>query len=226
MAYVSSKAYKKYYAINKRIINHLNVFENLRRFFKTPAFTGTDIKLKEYLQALNFEEVIRFIVVMVVSAFDSYFTDIFSEKIILYIKKHGVNKDIIEHLSKAGVDHDFCVLKLLKKSERGRPQRTMRNKMDKYFSEIVTQNFDKIDELFKCFALLDFSTNVQSRMSNSRAKSIINSVLQRRHSIVHRADLNSFNRPRGITIKGFIYKFSVLESFVLEADKTISNRIN
>ena len=57
----------------------------------------------------DYSDMTRSAVVLAVAAMDSYFTDVFVERLIVYIKSHKPNTKLVELLSKAGVNTN-CTL--------------------------------------------------------------------------------------------------------------------
>lgn len=206
---MGSKAYLKFDKTLKRCESLVKTYEDLK----------TDGKLKG-LQSPS-KDIIRGAVVLSVSALDAYVTDVFSEKLVPYLKKHTPDDSMIDLLSTAGLD----TREALKLINMERPYRRIRTLINKHYSKYTTQKFNVIDELFLQYRIKKITDNA-AKTKKARLKRSVEKLIERRHEIAHNGDYNSHGRINSINEKIIKSRINDLELFVLSMDEIICNRIN
>ncbi len=106
-----------------------------------------------------------------------------------------------------------------------RPYRRIRTLMDSHFDPYTTQRAKVIDELFLAYGLKDFSNNAQQLMKRKNLVRRIESMVKRRHAIVHEGDLNDHGGLRVINGKKVWAWMSDLSLFVTGAHKLTERRM-
>lgn len=161
-------------------------------------------------------------VVLAVAAMDSYFTDVFVERLVPFIKRKGATKRLVELLHDAGVDTECALQLIVMKS----PFRKITKMVEVHLSLVTTQKSDAIDRLFLGYGLKDFCGNV-ARFSKKglRLLSSIQTLVNRRHRIVHEGDLNSHGRPNRTDPKEFVRRIHDVVLFVSKADEILNNQL-
>lgn len=167
------------------------------------------------------EDLIRASVVISVAALDTYITDVFSEKLVPYIKKYDPGDHLIKILSDSGLDTKEA-LNLIKME---RPYRRIRNLVEQYYSTYTTQRFEVIDKLFLAYGLKDISDKAQDKSGRITLKRSIAILIQRRHKIVHDGDYNSHGKLVKINSAEVMRRVNDVMLFVTCLDEIISKRI-
>lgn len=205
-----SKAWKQFDQTMKRAESMLSAA------MKLPKAINADPK------ELYFQDSIRASVVIAVASMDAFFTNKFVEILVEFLKKHGPTEALIELLQKAGLDTRES-LGLLAMEH---PYRRIRSLVEIYFEKLVTQKFEVIDELYIGFSLKNLSANALKKMRVKKAQGSIESLIKRRHQIVHEGDVNNNGNIRQIEPIEILNCFEVLKIFIKEANAIIELRIN
>lgn len=158
---------------------------------------------------------------LAVSALDAYVTDVFSEKLVKYLKKYSPDESLIELLNDAGLD----TKEALKLINMVRPYRRIRTLIEKHYSAYTTQRFNVIDELFLPYRLKNLTDNCQSKSGRKTLKSSVGKLISRRHNIAHDGDYNSHGRLRNISDATIERQIKDLRIFVKCMDEIVCNRI-
>lgn len=177
--------------------------------------------IEEYNESEYISDSGRAGIVTAVAAFDRYFTTRFAECITPILQHEGPNNELIELLSKAGLDLKGA-LELL---HADRPYRKIRNLIGDHLSEVTTQTFHVIDELFKTIGLSEFTLHVERKAQRKQLRTSIQKLVKRRHAIVHDGDLNAYGRLVPINHKDTVKRIEQIKIFVENAEKIICNRM-
>jgi len=159
--------------------------------------------------------------VLAVAAMDAYFTGIFAERLVPFLKRKGATKDLVELLKKAGLD-TAVALELLGMQ---RPYRRIRTLVEGHLGRHVTQHEKTIDELFLAFGLKEFCRQVEKKAGRTCLCKSITAVVQRRHQIAHKGDLNSYGKLRGIERRTMRAKVLDIVKFVSCADDILQRQL-
>jgi hypothetical protein len=205
---------RAYFVFEKTIERSLNLIE-----LGQPVITI--IKAKATNANVDASDLLRASLVLGVAAMDSYFTSIFAERFIRYIKRMGINNKIVEILKKANFTIEVAVELLAME----RPYRGLRTRIDEYLSKYTTQNIEVIDDLFLAFCIKDFSKHISRLKRRKRLMSSINSVVKRRHQIVHEGDLNGHGTMNKIDEKDVRRKLQDIILFVAGADEILQKQL-
>lgn len=169
----------------------------------------------------NSSDLLRAALVLGVAAMDSYFTDVFAERFVPFIRKKGHNKNMVELLERAGLNVE-ATLEIIRFQ---RPYRRIRTLVEVYLDNHTTQSTDVIDKLFLAYNLKDFTQHIGRLKRRSTLVTSIKNAVRRRHKIVHRGDINSHNKLNPITKKDVEHKLKDILLFVSGADEILKNQI-
>lgn len=170
----------------------------------------------------NLSDMTRAAVVLAVAAMDAYFTAVFAERLVPYIKKMKTAPPALAAvLQKAGLDASLA-LELLAME---RPYRRIRKLMDAYLAQHVTQRVEVIDELFLAYGLKGFCHHVQNKAKRKTLLASIRNLVDRRHQIAHKGDLNSHGRLRKIAPAQMRTRVMHVVKFVAAADEILQNQL-
>lgn len=160
-------------------------------------------------------------IVIAVSAFDDYFTRRFCACVVPILKKQKPNKELADMLSSSGLDV-FGSLELLSMK---RPYRRIRSLVDRHLDTHVTQRFTAIDELYKALGIRNFSAGVEKRAKRKTLRQSVRKLVVRRHSIVHKGDLNSRGQVQDLSPKDTGKRLKDMRLFVDTAESIIDDRL-
>lgn len=166
-------------------------------------------------------DLIRASVVLSVSALDAYITDVFSEKLVPYLKRYKPDELLVNILYEAGIDTNEA-LNLI---NMDRPYRRVRTLVNKYYESYTTQNFDVIDKLFLAYRLKNISDRAQSKSKRKTLKRSVSILVERRHKIAHDGDYNSHGKLKAINLKETERRINDIKLFVQYLDEIVCNRI-
>jgi len=167
------------------------------------------------------KDIVRGAVVLAVAALDTYVTDVFSEKLVLYLKAYNPDPELIELLYDAGLDTKEA-LGLLSME---RPYRRIRTLIENYYGSYTTQKFDVIDQIFKPYRLKNITDNAARKSGRESIKKSVGKLVERRHQIAHAGDYNSHGRIIDIDEEQIAKRIKHLELLVKNMDDIICNRI-
>jgi hypothetical protein len=168
------------------------------------------------------EDLVRFSVILSVSALDSYFTDKFCDVLVPFLKKREPTDDLVEILEKAGLN-TRTALELISME---RPFRRIRTLVERSFSNYTTQRTDVIDKLFTSIGLQDFSNNAQKIVGRRNLKSRIQTLVNKRNDIAHEGDLDSRGKTKKIDVDIIEGQISDLDLFVCGAEELIKKKMS
>jgi hypothetical protein len=205
-----SRSYARFEGVIKRSLNLLALQPPVEKLFLAGG------------RPHDLSDMTRAAVVLTVAAMDAYFTGVFAERLVPYLKKRKIPpKALIAILQKAGLDTGVAIELLGMK----RPYRRVRKLMDSYLAQHVTQRSDVIDELFLAYGFKDFSRHAQSRARLKNLLTSIGNLVRRRHQIVHKGDLNSHGKLQGINTPQIQRRVMHVVKFVASADEILQNQL-
>lgn len=209
-----SNALKKFNGTVSRSISLLEAYAAVRR-----ALSNRSPNKGQPL--LEIDDLVRSAIVLSIAAMDTYFTDLFAETLVPYLKKHRPSRHLVKILSDAGLD-TAQALELLSMK---RPYRRIRKLIETHHAVLVTQHFDVVDKLFQAYGLKDFSRHVQSSLRRRNLLKRIGILVARRHAIVHEGDLNRRGKLQPIDPRDIGKRIMDLMVFIGKADERIMSRI-
>lgn len=205
-----SKAYLRFETVISRSLEMLTLFT-----FVT--------KVQESLKpdsTLQLTDLCRTSVVLAVAAMDAYFTDVFIERLIPYLRKQKASKELAELLFDAGLDTSLALTLLVDKRPFGKIKRLVVKRLERK----TTQTFEIIDELFKVYnfpSITDIAARKASRGKPDRLLRTIKRLVVRRHRIAHKGDLNSKGKLCEIQPIDTRRRIERLVAFVAAADEIL-----
>lgn len=199
------------------------------KFLKTVKRCETLIRSYQILHHANQKksqipapkDIVRGGVVLSVAALDAYVTDVFAEKLVIYLKKYKPNPQLINILSKAGLD----TAESLTLIQMDRPYRRIRTLMQKYYATYTTQKFDVIDSIFEPYHLKRITDHAARKSGTPSIKKSVEKLVERRHLIAHYGDYNNHKRIVDIDERMILKRTKHLEKLVTAMDEIICNRI-
>lgn len=167
------------------------------------------------------KDIIRGAVVLSVAALDTYVTDVFSEKLVAYLKLYTPDESLIQLLYNAGLD----TKEALNLVTMERPYRRIRTLVEGYYAAYTTQKFDVIDQIFLPYRLKGIVDNSVSKSGKVSIKTSVGKLIERRHEIAHAGDYNSHGRIIDIDEEKIGKRIRHLEILVTSMDEIICNRV-
>jgi len=164
---------------------------------------------------------IRMATVLSVAGMDAYFTLKFRDIITDFLSNEEPGEDLIKLLKDAGLDTRMA-LELI---WMDRPLRRIGTLVERYFDRYTTQRFDAIDDLFKTIGLPNLCQNAEGIVGRTTLRTSIAKLVEKRHEIVHDADINSHIRPRGITLSTTRKRVRDIKLFVEACNSILENRM-
>ena len=205
-----SRSYTRFEGVIKRSLNLLSLQPAVDKLF---AGGNPPPDLSDMTRAA---------VVLAVAAMDAYFTAVFAERLVPYLKKKKAAPPALAAvLQKAGLDASLT-LELL---AMVRPYRRIRKLMDSYLAQHVTQRVEVIDELFLSYGLKDFCHHVQNRAKRKNLLASIRNLVERRHQIAHKGDVNSHGRLQKIMPSKIKTRVLHVVKFVASADEILQHQL-
>lgn len=166
------------------------------------------------------KDIIRGAVVLSVSAFDKYVTDVFAEKIIDYIKKYKIKRTLVKLLEDAGLNV-AATLELIKMQ---RPHRRIRTLIEKHYCKFTTQKFYVIDEIFLKYDISDITSKAAFKDGKKLLKRSVEKLIERRHQIAHNGDYDKYHKIIDIKEDAILRRIKNLKTLVQNMDEIIENR--
>jgi len=206
----ASKAYFRFEKVALRSLNLLSLELILAQ--RGLADTGTTLEIADLSRAA---------IVLAVAAMDAYFTGIFAELFVPYLKKKGCNKHTCEILTKAGLNVQTAVELLTME----RPLRRVRRLIDNYLDNRVTQKMHAIDSLFLAYTITNFSDRIQKLNNRRNLLRSVELLVTRRHMIVHDGDMNAHGRLRPIKPREITKRIKDLQLYVRGADELLRKQL-
>lgn len=205
----SSKAYSKFLKTFTRSLKLISTYRSLKNKSRKIGYPSPPV------------DMIRASIVLSVAALDAYITDVFSEKLVPYIKKYSPDDLLIDILKEAGLD----TREALNLINMYRPYRRIRTLVERYYDRYTTQTFKMIDKLFLAYRLKNISDRAQDKSGRKTLKRSVEILVERRHEIVHDGDYNSHNNLNSINVRQMEKRINDIQLFVQCVDEIICNRI-
>jgi len=172
-------------------------------------------------QGLHLSDMSRAAIVLAVAAMDSYFTNVFAEWFVPFLKKKGPTSELVAFLEKAGLNTE-CALRLLAMK---RPYRRIRTLIETYLELRTTQKVAVIDELFLVYGIKDFSYHVQRLRRRKKLTAAIGNLVKRRNKIAHEGDVNSHGRVVPVDPEQTKRRLQSVLTYVSGADELLHKRV-
>lgn len=205
-----SRSYLRFEGVIKRSLNLLSLQPPVEKLF-SGANAPPDLS-----------DMTRAAVVLAVAAMDAYFTGVFAERLVPYLKKKKTAPPALTAvLQKAGLDANVA-LELLAME---RPYRRIRKLLDSYLAQHVTQKVEVIDELFLSYGIKGFCQHVQGRAKRKNLLASVRNLVQRRHHIAHKGDVNSHGRLQDISPSQTKTRVMDVVRFVASADEILQHQL-
>jgi hypothetical protein len=206
-----SKAYKTFQQTFARSKDLLSLYKRLSKvnFVKEPKRLSHD----------ELSDLLRSAVVLGVSSMDMYFNDVFVENLVPFLKKYGSTEPLVTFLSKAGLGAESALDMVTMR----RPYRRIRTIVEKYLDKITTQHKDAINGLFNPYGIRNLCSKAQTRANRRTLLRRVDKLIERRHLIVHKGDLNDHNKPNKISHDEIKKLLDELNLFVKSADFSIAD---
>lgn len=204
-----SKAYITFECVVERSLNLLSLEEVLGDYIGAQK------------QKIDLSDLNRSALVLAVAAMDAYFTNVFIENFVKYLKDNGATKQLIIMLSEAGLDTG-AALELLTMQ---RPYRRIRSLIESHLERTTTQRADAIDELFLGYGIRKFCQRAQGIAKRKNLIiSIRNSVI-RRNEIAHEGDINTHGKLQDIDRKQIRRKIQDIVKFVSSSEELLAKAL-
>lgn len=171
-----SKAYKTFERVVERSLNLLSLEKTL-----------DELQESAPKKLLALSDLSRAAVVLAVAAMDAYFTDVFAENLVRYLKTKGARSQLITLLSEAGLDTTVA-LELLAME---RPYRRVRRLIETHNERRTTQRTDAIDKLFLAYGIKGFCQRAEGIAKRKNLMASVHKLVTRRNDIAHDGDINS-----------------------------------
>jgi len=206
----TSKAYARFEEVIKRSLDLLSMqqlVENLVAASRSPH---------------DLSDMARASIVLAVSAMDGYFTDVFAEKLVPFLKKKKkAPKSMIEFLECAGLNTEVA-LELL---GMARPFRRVRTLVETHLELRVTQHVEAINRLLRVYGFKEFCSQVEGKARRKRLIGSIQTLVRRRHDIAHKGDLNSHGKLKKLDLSTTKKRVMDVVKFVSTAEELIQKRL-
>jgi len=206
-----SNAYMRFESVIKRSLGMISAHEFLDKL----------LNHSEEYSKNDYSDITRASIVLAVAAMDSYFTSVFSEHLIAYIKVKGPTEKIVNVLKDAGVGTK-CALELLTMQ---RPYRRIRSIVMKHLARHVMQRVEMINKLFEAYGFKNFCEEVQKATGRKKLISSIKKLVLRRHKIVHDGDMSSHGKLQPININDTKKRILAILTFVSKSDELIFSKV-
>lgn len=202
-----TKAYNVFLTTFKRSVDLILLYDRLRkvRFKKDPKRLSHD----------ELSDLLRSAVVLGVSSMDMYFTDLFVEFLIPYLRKKGPTPPLVKFLEEAGLGAEAALDMVTMK----RPYRRIRSIVEAYLDDYTTQREDIVNGLFKPYGIKNICGKAETKAKRKTLLKRIKKLTDRRHQIAHKGDLNNYNKPRRIGRDDIEKLLQELNLFIESFDK-------
>lgn len=169
-----SKSYRTFEAVMERSLNLLSLQRPVQKILNAARPVGIDLS-----------DLSRAAIVLGVAAMDSYFTDVFAERLIPFLKRKGPTEALADLLAKSGLNARLSLELLSEKRPYGRVRRMMETSLDHH----TTQKTEVIDKLFLAYGLRDFSQQIARLKKRKMLLRSISITVVRRNRIAHDGDI-------------------------------------
>lgn len=206
-----TKSWHVFESVAKRSLNLITLQSPVERILgMTPKLASVDLS-----------DMTRASVVLAVAAMDAYFTDVFAERFVPYLKEKGPGKSLVKFLESAGLDTSVALELLTMK----RPYRRVRTLVESHLELKTTQRRGVIDDLFLCYGLRDFCSRIEKLKGRKTLLTSVETLVTRRHKIAHEGDLNSHRRLNGIDPVRTRKRIKDVIDFVSGADEILQRQL-
>lgn len=171
--------------------------------------------------SLDFSDLLRSAVVLSVAAMDSYFTDVFAERLVPYLKRKRCGERPSALLEDAGLT-TAVALDLL---PMARPYRRIRTLIEAHLAKHVTQRLSAIDELFGAYGIKDLSKCAQAKLKRKSICREIEILVKRRHAVAHEGDLDRHGKLRTLHPTWVRNRLRDVQLFVGACDEILRNQM-
>ncbi len=171
--------------------------------------------------SLGFSDLLRAAVVLSVAAMDAYFTDIFAERLVPFLRSKGPTQGLIELLGAAGLDTKVA-LELL---SMDRPYRRIRTLVETKLAIQVTQRIDAINELFAAYGIPDLCGHAERKLGRSQLCKRVELLVKRRHEIAHDGDLNAHGKLQDLGSAWVRNKVRDVQQLIAASDEILRNQL-
>ena len=169
-----TKSYLKFESVIERSLNLLSLQSPISSIIRTCNQPPLDLS-----------DLSRAAIVLAIAAMDSYFTDVFAERLVPFLKSRGRTPALVDLLSRAGLDTALA-LDLLAMQ---RPYTRIRRLVECSLGRRTTQKADCIDSLFLAFGLRDFCHHAQRLKNRRMLLRSVDAAVARRNQIAHDGDM-------------------------------------
>jgi hypothetical protein len=178
-------------------------------------------RLQHSFAQIDFSDLIRAAVVLGVASMDSYFTNVFAELLVPYLRRHGPKEAMIELLGDAGFDSKVA----LRYIASGKPYEGIQRLVQKHLDRRTTQRPEAIDELFVAFGIKNFCHHAQQLSGRKTLLSRVKSLVDRRNVIAHDGDLDGRGKLKTISRERAGRDIRSLVLFVSKSEELINKSI-
>ena len=167
------------------------------------------------------DDLFRAGIVLAVSAMDAYYTERFCEALTPYIERYGTNKKLMDLLHGSGFNTE-CAITMF---SNNRPKRVLSNLVRKKLRTFVTQDFKTIDNLYKCLGYnKSFTNSAQGIAKRKTLVKSVDSIIKRRHQIVHAGDCNTHGKLNPIAYHTYLKKMNDIEKLVSSSETLLKKK--
>lgn len=205
-----SNSYLRFERVMKRALDLVTLQEPVEK-----------IMAQESQPALDLSDMSRAAIVLAVAAMDAYFTDVFAERFVPFLKQNGSTEEMATFLEEAGLNTK-CALQLLAMK---RPYRRIRTLVETHLERRTTQKVASIDSLFLIYGLKDFSCHVQKLKRRKKLLASIDSLVKRRNRIAHEGDVNSHGRVVPLNPETTKRRLQRVLTYISGADELLHKRV-
>ena len=167
------------------------------------------------------KDIVRGAVVLSVAALDSWATDAFSEGLTTYLRTRSPDETLVNMLSDAGLD----ARQALEMINMQRPYRRIATLVRWHHAKHTTQDLKVIDKLFSHYRLPKLSEHAERRSGRLTLRSSVETIVHRRHQIVHEGDYNNHRRLRAVDVRVVGRRIRDIELLVEHMDAIFTRRV-
>lgn len=167
------------------------------------------------------DDLFRAGIVLAVSAMDAYYTDRFCEALIPHVERYGTNEKLMDLFHKSGFDTKQAI----RMFNNTRPKRVLSNMVRKKLKNFVTQDFRTIDDLYRCLGFnKSFTASVQGIARRKTLVRSVDSIIKRRHQIVHAGDCNTHGNLNPIAYTTYLRKMRDIQTLVSSSETLLKKK--
>ena len=174
------------------------------------------------------DDLLRFAVVLAVSAFEKYVKDSFVERLVQFARLPSAGKSKREEfdafLKGAGVEPDLWRECYNARGKNPNPNLRMRNRVKRELSSKPIQRQTDISELFKLYGLGNILVRARELSNKALIWKTIEKTTKRRHQIVHASDYRFAGSLEPINDKNVNRHLAAFERFVESMNSILESR--